>query len=181
MRPSIPPRVLSGVLLITALVASCGGWRGHGDTYYQRHKGGVHHDATYRFGLPGDGWRPLDQKGVQVAWYNDALDAAILLDSQCEAHGDSTLEQFTDHLRIDFREWQIVSQEPTQLAQRDAIHTVVLASIDGVVKTQMELYVTKKNGCLFDLEYMAPPRSFERGRPAFAQVVAGFAFPIRGE
>lgn len=167
--------------LAAALVGvACGGWRG--DTYYRRwERGKVHHEATYRFGLPGDGWRPLKEKGVQVAWFHDGLDAAILLDSQCEKHGDSTLEAFTDHLRIDFREWEVKSQEKVTLAGRDGVHTVVQASIDGGATTMLELYVTKKNGCLFDLEYVAPPHSFERGRPAFAQVVAGFRFPLRGE
>lgn len=178
MRPSTSSRVLLGVALLTTLAAGCGGWVGHGDTYYARR--GEQHDATYRFGQPGPGWAPLEQKGVQVAWFDKASDAVIVLDSQCDEHGDSTLEQFTDHLRIDFREWEIVSQERTTLAQRDAVHTVVLASIDGVIKTQMELYVVKKNGCLFDLEYIAPPRNFEGGRAAFAQVVGGFSFPVRG-
>lgn len=130
--------------------------------------------------MPGDGWRPLKQKNTQVAWFNADYDAAILLDSQCESHGDSSLEAFTDHLRIDFRHWDIKSQEVVTIAGREGLRTIVLASIDGVEQTQMELYVTKKNGCLFDLEYVAPPASFERGRAAFARVVAGFEFPIAG-
>jgi hypothetical protein len=161
--------------------AACGGWKGYGDTYYRRWERGVKHEATYSFGMPGAGWSPMKDKGVQVAWWNESLDAAILLDSQCERHGDSTLEAFTDHLRIDFREWTIKSQDKTTLAGRDAVHTVVEASIDGGgARTMLELYVTKKNGCLFDLEYVAPPHSFEAGRAAFAQVVGGFTFPLRG-
>ena len=161
--------------------SACGGWRGHGDTYYRRwERGPVKHEATYSFGMPGDGWRPLDQKGTQVAWFNAELDAVIVLDSQCEEHGDSALEQFTDHLRIDFRTWEVKSQEVVKIAGRDGLHTVVVASIDGGVQTQLELYVTKKNGCLFDLEYIAPPGNFVAGQAAFARVVAGFKFPISG-
>lgn len=173
-------RALLGLALL-GLVSGCGGWRGNGNTYYQRwERGPVKHEATYRFGLPGDGWAPLKQKGTQVAWFNAGLDAVILLDSQCESHGDSTLEQFTDHLRIDFRHWEVKSQEPGTLAGRDAVHSVVVASIDGGPQTQLELWVTKKNGCLFDLEYIASPGNFERGRADFARVVAGFEFPIKG-
>jgi hypothetical protein len=33
---------------------ACGGWKGHGNTYYQRYeRGPVKHEATYRFGMPG--------------------------------------------------------------------------------------------------------------------------------
>jgi len=159
--------------------SACGGWRGHGDTYYRRWEiGKVKHEATYSFGMPGDGWQPLKQKDTQVVWFNTDLDAVILLDSQCESHGDSDLMQFTDHLRIDFRQWDVKSQEVVKMNSRDALNTVVVASIDGGPQKQLELYVTKKNGCLFDLEYVAPPASFERGRAAFARVVAGFKFPI---
>lgn len=56
---------------------------------------------------------------------------------------------------------------------------MVLASIDGGPQSQLELYVTKKNGCLFDLEHIAPPGNFERGRADLAGVVAAFEFPIQ--
>lgn len=183
--PVRPPssRALLGLALVVVTFAcgACGGWKGHGDTFYQRYeRGPIKHTATYRFGMPGDGWSPLDQKGTQVAWWNRELDAVIMLDSQCESHGDSALEQFADHLRIDFRDWEVKSQEHVSMVGRDGLHTIVLASIDGGAQTQLELYLTKKNGCLFDLEYIAPPASFERGRAAFARVVAGFEFPVRG-
>ncbi|MDC0719582.1 hypothetical protein [Nannocystis bainbridge] len=180
MRPSSSPQVLLGVALVSIVATGCSGWVGYGNTYYKRRETSVAHEATYSFGNPGSAWRPLSQKGTQVAWYNDGLDAVIVLDSQCEMHGDSSLEQFTDHLRIDFREWEVLSQDKVSLVQRDAVHTVVIASIDGVVKTQMEIYVVKKDGCLFDLEYLAPPRSFESGRGDFAKVVKDFTFPTRG-
>jgi len=179
VRPPCSRALLGLALLVVS--SACGGWRGHGDTYYRRWElGKIKHEATYSFGLPGDGWKPLEQKGSQVAWFNPQLDAAILLDSQCESHGDSDLAQFTDHLRIDFAQWDVKSQESEKLIGRDALHTVVVASIDGGPQTQLELYVIKKNGCLFDLEYVAPPASFERGRAAFARVVGGFGFPISG-
>lgn len=175
------PSSLSALLGLVIASSACGGWRGYGDTYYRKWERGVKHEATYRFGMPGDGWTPMKEQGAQVAWWNDSLGAAILLDSQCERHGDSTLEAFTDHLRIDFSEWTIKSQEKSKLADRDAEHTVVEATIDGGPKVMLELWVTKKNGCLFDLQYVAPPAHFESGRAAFAKVVASFSFPIQGE
>lgn len=163
------------------LGSACGGWRGYGDTYYAHwtRSGKVNHEATFKFGTPPQGWRPVKQKGAQVVWVHNDTHAVIHLGAQCEMHGDSSLESFTDHLRIDFREWKLLSQEATTLAGRDAVQSVVLASIDGGTQTQMELLVMKKNGCLFDLQYIAPPSDFERGRAAFRQVVAGFTFPVK--
>ena len=168
-------------MLVTGL-AGCGGWVGHGDTYYRRWqpRWKVNHEATFRFGEPPREWRPAKQRGAQVLWLHESEPALIHLQSQCEMHGDSSLEAFTDHLRIDFRSWQVLSQEKETIAGRDALRSVVRAAIDGGVETQLELVVLKKNGCLFDLHYIAPPSYFDRGRPAFHQVVAGFRFPLEG-
>ena len=170
---------LFGVL---GLTTACSGWRGYGDTYYAKRTRGnkVGHEATFSFALPPKGWKPAKEKGAQVLWVHESMPALIHLRAQCEMHGDSSLESFTDHLRIDFREWKLLSQEPTTVAGRDAMHSIILASIDGGVETQMELIVVKKNGCLFDLQYIAAPEDFERGRAAYQQVVADFTFPIRG-
>ena len=47
------------------LLASCGGWRNYGDTYYARkplRKSKVGHEATYSFGMPPKDWRPAKEK-----------------------------------------------------------------------------------------------------------------------
>ncbi|NJK32670.1 MAG: hypothetical protein HC927_09810 [Deltaproteobacteria bacterium] len=53
------------------------------------------------------------------------------------------------------------------------------ANLDGA-EVMIEYVVLKKNGCLFDLTYIAVPRSFEQHTAAFEQVIAGFEFPVRG-
>ena len=177
-----PPTALALLSVLLLLTTACGGWRGHGDTYYAERKlsDKVGHEATYSFGLPPKEWKPATEKGAQVLWVHESMPALIHIRAQCEMHGDSSLESFTDHLRIDFREWKVLSQEPMILAERDALHSVILAEIDGGIATQLELIVFKKNGCLFDIQYIAAPEVFERGRPAYQQVVADFKFPIRG-
>jgi hypothetical protein len=136
-------------------------------------------EATYRFGLPGEGWAPARRlQDVQVAWRNASIQGVIGIHSQCEEHGDSSLEEFTDHLRIDWTNWRVVEQENTRLIGRAALRTVVVAELDGM-EFAHEIVVVKKDGCLFDLRYSAPPESFPRGRAAFARVVAGFEFPVR--
>ncbi len=117
-------------------------------------------------------------KDVQVAWVHNDL-GVIELHAQCDDQGDSTLDQYTDHMRIDWTAWKVDSQEQTKLLGRAALHTVVTAELDGVARRN-EMWVVKKNGCLFDLRYSASPTQFERGRKDFAKVVAGFRFPVRG-
>lgn len=169
--------VLAGA---TGSLACATGWVDHGDTYYaDKTKSAAPEQATYKFGLPGAGWEPLDQKGAQVVWASSSYPAVIHLDSQCGKHGDSSLEQFTDHLMIDFREWKKVSQQVEPFAGRDAVRTVVVGELDGVQQMQMELLVLKKDGCLFDFQLLAPPSHFAQGKADFDRVVSGFSYPIR--
>lgn len=136
-------------------------------------------EATYAFGLPGEGWRSPRGRipEVQVAWINPRYAGLIQLHVACDDQGDSSLEQYTDHLRIDWTEWNVVSQTRERLAGRDALRTVVEAKLDGVERKN-ELVVVKKNGCLFDLHYSADPAGFGRGRADFQRVLDGFRFPV---
>ncbi len=165
---------LAGLVSCIAISACAGGWRGQGDTYFKADTD----EATYRVGNPGGDWNPVKEKGSQVAWSHRSWPALIQVQAQCDRHGDSSLEQFTDHLHIDFREWKIESQKPETFLGREALRTVVTASLDGGYSMKLELLVVKKNGCLIDLHLMAAPSAFEQARPAFAQVVAGFQFPV---
>lgn len=172
----------AAAIALPLLLAGCAsGWNG-GQLYVKKWRAawrGQHKEATYRVGLPGPGWVPHREKSSQVAWRHRAYPGVIQVRSQCEEHGDSTLEQFTDHLRIDFTAWEIVEQRYLTLVGREALRTQVQAEIDGGPAVAMELTVLKKNGCLFDLSLITTPENYELSLPAYEGVVAGFAFPVR--
>ncbi len=164
---------MPALLAAAFLTAGCHGWRE--GTYRAPRGSGA---ATYAFGDPGDGWRPVrDVKGVQVAWVHDGLVGFIDIFSQCGEQGDSSLHQYTDHLRIDWTNWKVLEQREERLVGRAALRTIVEGELDGIPR-RSELLVVKKNGCLFDLRYSASPEKFEEGRSAFARVVEGFGFPL---
>jgi hypothetical protein len=167
------------MVLALAVSAGCAGWRG--DTYYAHRFPAklARKETSFRFGDPGPEWQAVrNLKDVQVAWTRREIGGAIEIHAQCDDQGDSSLDQYTDHLRIDWTSWEVESQEQARLLDRAALHTVVTAEIDGVPRRN-ELWVVKKNGCLFDLRYSASPARFEEGRAAFADVVEGLRFPIR--
>ncbi len=163
------------------LLVGCAGWRDYGDTYYA-HKSPAklaEREATYSFGLPSGSWRPVrDVNEIQVAWINGDLDGVGLIELhvQCDEQGDSSLHQYTDHLRIDWDGWTVVEQGEASLIGRAALRTVVDAELDGIPRRN-ELWVVKKNGCLFDLRYSAGKTDFAAGQADFATVVQGFRFP----
>ena len=150
---------------------------------------------TYRVGLPGVGWETMAGEELQVAWYHSTDSAVIQVRGECEEHGDSDLADFTDHQRIDYSSWEII-EEPTgevdaegrprtgskqyytTIAEREALRTTVQARLDGV-EVMIEFVVLKKDGCLFDLTYIAVPADFGQHAQAFEQVIMGFAYPAR--
>lgn len=163
------------------ILSGCRGWQG--DRYLEHRMPASRRarEASFGFGLPGPSWRALRKvEDVQVAWVSDSLDAVITVHAQCADQGDSSLEQYTDHLRIDWTAWKVVEQVELRLVGRAALRTIVDAELDGVPRRN-EVYIVKKSGCLFDLIYSAPPESFDKGRADFTRVVEGFRFPLEAE
>lgn len=179
-KPRRPWSLLGCCIAIVGLTACASGWDGgsvHVRSWQPAWKG-PSRDATFRVGDPGAGWKPHRESGVQVAWRKTGAPAVIQVRSQCDEHGDSDLASFTDHLRIDFGEWIIERQSAIEIVGREGLRTRVHAKLDGVA-VDLELVVLKKNGCLFDLQYIASPSRFEDGMRSFDRVVEGFAFPLR--
>lgn len=193
-------RIATRLAVVIALAASLPAChRGvQGEVYvppYQPVWKGRNKLPTYRVGLPGAGWEPLAGEGLQAVWQHSTDPAIIQVHGECEDHGDSDLEDFTDHQRIDYSKWEII-EEPTgeldaegrprmrqrqyytTIAQREALRTTVRANLDGA-DIMIEYVVLKKDGCLFDLTYIAVPHAFDAHTGEFEKVIEGFAFPIR--
>ncbi|HWE26459.1 MAG TPA: hypothetical protein VHB97_00575 [Polyangia bacterium] len=96
-----------------------------------------------------------------------------MANSECVAEHDAPLQVATNTLLIGFTERQVVHEELVPLAGREALHRRMRAKLDGVALA-LDVFVLKKDGCIYDLVYLSPPESVARGAPAFARFVAGF-------
>jgi hypothetical protein len=63
-------------------------------------------------------------------------------------------------------------QEVIPFDRREAMHTRLRAKLDGV-PMQYDIYVMKRDGCVYDLVYVAPPDRFLDGAGGFERFVAG--------
>lgn len=128
----------------------------------------------YRVGPLGAGWRLLRTQGAAVAFFNDADEAVIHGNASCEKNADEApLSSLTAHLLIGYTERQVLSEELVRLDGREALHTVVNAKLDGVPRI-LDLYVLKRNGCIFDLSLVAPPDRYRVSADDFARFVRDF-------
>lgn len=191
------PLLVALVLVTVAGSLGCRGMRADQQLYISPYRPdwvGQERWPSYRFGSPGPAWEPMTDKGLQVAWHHSTDSATIQIWGECDSHGDSDLEDFTDHQRIDYSGWAIV-EEPTgeldtegrprmrpmqyytTIADREALRTTVRANMDGV-EIMIEYVVLKKDGCLFDLTYVTKPRFFDQHTAEFQEVIDGFGYPI---
>jgi hypothetical protein len=131
--------------------------------------------VCYRVGALGGGWRLVHQEGAAVGYFSDAVGGVIEANATCRDDAEGApLTALTRQMLIGYTERRMGTQELVTVDRREALRTRVDAKLDGVPMT-LDLYVLKRNGCIFDLSYAAPPDAFARGLDDFRRFVDGFA------
>jgi len=155
------------LVLCCALVqAACSG---------KQYSNGVFEDKknAYRVEDPGKGWQRIESEDTDLAFFNDGLNAVIMVNSTCDDYKDAPASALTGHLYIGIEERKVLEQQKIKLDGREAIYTLVEGKLDGV-PVKVATYVLVKNYCIYDLAYSAPPAAFERGLPYLKKVAEKF-------
>jgi hypothetical protein len=138
------------------------------------------HDGTLQKGdtrihlgpVPAE-WRPIQVDAADAAYRDEARQGSVLFNVRCGARdSDAPLSVLTEHLIMGTTEREFDSQDTIPFDGREALHTLMRAKLDGV-PMQYDIYVMKKNGCVYDLVYVAPPDRFSQGAPAFEAFARG--------
>ena len=154
------------VALALGGVAACG----HGEAF----EGGVLHkgELAVRVGPVPEPWRRVSIEGADLAYRDEAHDASVLFDVRCARGSDAPLTVLTEHLIMGTTDRDFVTQDTVPLDRREALHTLMRAKLDGV-PMQYDIYVMKKDGCVYDMVYVAPPARFTAGAPDFERFALG--------
>jgi hypothetical protein len=160
------------VLLALVTLAGCAhAPRGHWNAAERRMCVG---DICYHVG-PLPGWRVVHKERGQIGFYDDRGGAVIQSNATCRDDADAApLRTLTRHLLIGYTDRHIRSQKEVELDRRAALHSVIDVRLDGVPMV-LDLYVLKRNGCIFDLSLAAPPDAYAASQPQFQLFVDGFA------
>ena len=130
--------------------------------------------TTYTVPAPAGAWVKVKPGGADKAWFHREWSATIYFDSNCkERFEDGTLPDLLTHLTFGLTQNDPLREESMTLDSRDALLRVYDGQIDGV-GVRVGAVVTKKDMCLYDGIYIAPPDSFEDGCGSFVEVVTGF-------
>jgi hypothetical protein len=128
--------------------------------------------VNYTIGQPGEAWRRVQLETADLAWFNSELGAGLIVNSACEGVQDAPLVGLTNELLIGTTEREILKQELRPFSKREALETIVTGKLDGVLRKRA-LFVVKKDGCVYDIVFDAPPEHFEAGLPTYRRVRDG--------
>lgn len=158
---------MRGLVVCLGLAMGCSGRRAE-LSVQQRAEG------NYTLGKLGGAWEEQRSGGADRAWFNAVLSGTIYADSNCgRRFRDSPLEDLATHLTAGIAFGTPLREERLHLDNREALLRVYRGQLDGV-GIQLGAVVLNKDGCTYDLLYLAPPTSFESGFEDFVAVISGF-------
>jgi hypothetical protein len=146
-------------------------------------QGGVYRtdDLAFRLGEIPPGYESVDAGNGRLAFRDERLKTTVLVNARCKMDGDDVpLVALTNHLFMTFTERETIEQKVEPLDGRDALHTLMRAKLDGGPKA-FDVYVLKKDGCVYDFIDISSPETFERARPVFERFVLGFRTLSKGD
>ena len=130
--------------------------------------------ATYRVGILSDSWNDFSVKDNDISFSSSKGYGTIAANSTCAGqYEDVPLSVLGNHLMFGMTKRQIQLEESVTMSGREGQHVVAKCELDGVV-IMFEVFVVKRDHCIYDLQYIAPPQNFSSGRADFHAFVNAF-------
>jgi len=160
------------VVLLGLLVSACSHGRLKGDVF---EKGSL----SYHVAKPDAAhWKQVGVSGNDLAFISKEGGFLLAWNATCKEHGDVALEVLTQHLLMGFTEREKLQSERVMLDGREGLRSRYVAKLDGVAR-ELDLFVLKKDGCVFDLSYIAPQGKGEVWRGEFNRMVSEFRVRLK--
>jgi hypothetical protein len=150
-------------------LAGCGGTQ-------KKFENGVFQDGrvSFRVPAPPPSWQRIELTDASLAFRDDSRGATILVSGRCGGKDDDTpLPALLNHLVMGTTERDFVKEETIPFDAREARHAILRAKLDGVLRAY-DIFVLKKDGCVYDFVYVAPPARFAEATGEFEGFVSGF-------
>lgn len=137
--------------------------------------GGTFQRGPERFRVvsPPPPWERVVQPAGDVAWYDPRTHAIIAANATCRGHQDPPLEVLLNDLLIGTTKRRYLLEETLPLDGREAKHAVVALELDGVPLVY-DVYVYKKDGCVYDLALVVSAEAYEQVADFYVGFVANF-------
>src|SRR5262249_45829793 len=123
----------------------------------------------------------ISAEGADLVFRDAQQNATIAVSARCGKDADDVpLTALTRHLFLQFTDRETSLEEVVPFDGREALHTIMTAKLDGVPQ-KFDVWVLKKDGCVYDLYFFAEPARFEASAGEFRAFVGGFrTVPVDG-
>ncbi len=163
-------------MIAASIGASVGAAAGCGGPAARSFDGSIYRDGpvAFQIGKVPSSWRAVEVTDASLAYRDATHGASVLLNARCHRPDEGTpLVALTNHLLMGSTVREVVTQETEPFDGREALHTKMRAKWDGV-PIAFDIYVAKKDGCIYDFVYMGDPSAYDEGTQAFEGFVRGF-------
>ena len=157
------------LLLAAAATSACGAKHGDDD---DGGKGKV--STKFHYTQPPAPWKPTKVDGTQVAYYHADFGATMSVATECKDVEDVSLPSLVQQELIGIPHRKVVSQTQTTVGERAGEDWVVDGQLDGV-DVRCELIVLRESKCVYDLNLVAKPASFDAAQKDFKTFLGGFS------
>jgi hypothetical protein len=103
----------------------------------------------YGVALPPSSWSIKNFRGTDLFFRHNFYDAMIFVNAECQKVSDSPLPAMTAQILAGMGKYEIITQNPIPLAEREGLVSEVNAKLDGVDR-YLKILVLRKNRCVFD-------------------------------
>ncbi len=160
--------MIAGSLLLLLGGSACSAGRIEGGVFYS--------GKGYRVALPpGSGWEVAADGPADLLLRRPGSRVGIVVNATCEGRAPTRpLAVLSRHLAFGVRGREVLERGETTVAGHPAFRTLFEGQLDDV-PVQVEAYVVKGEGCVYDLMYAAPPAEFAAGAEEFRAVLGSFA------
>lgn len=129
---------------------------------------------SFQIGPLSDEWQRIKTDLARLAFRSERSEATLMVNGRCGRDDeDVPLAALTRHLFFTFTEREVIEEKMVAMDAREALHTIARAKLDGVPK-MFDVYVLKKDGCVYDFVIISAPERFESNRAVFERFVSGF-------
>lgn len=127
---------------------------------------------TYRVGSLGPAWQRAAVRDLNLV-FRHPEGGTVVANATCPYREDAPLAVLTNHLLFGIEAQREQGRIPITIDGRAGLRTRLSGELDGIT-IELDLVVLKKDGCAYDLQLVAGPRTFARRLPDFERFLAGF-------
>ena len=130
-------------------------------------------DTIYEIGKLSDKWKRIDVKGGDLAFWDEAIQAAITVNSTCNIKANYSLKALSNSLLIGIRDKQMVEEKEITISSEKALESIYLAKMDND-SVKLCAVVMRNDTCIYDFTYTSSPDKFDSGFSEFKDFLSQF-------